>query len=87
MLFDNGVHVYEPADVAERNETFEVAEYAPGWLLIGDDSGGAGLFTRPGDPVVYRLDLGAISPDIVGDGEPVTDDLAAWLAAGAPLPD
>jgi hypothetical protein len=35
--------VYGVADLAERNATFETAGYCPGFLLIGDDSGGRGF--------------------------------------------
>ncbi|MFE7620400.1 SMI1/KNR4 family protein [Streptomyces sp. NPDC057496] len=87
VLLDNGVHVYGPHTVAERNETFEVARYAPHWVLVGDDGGGDGFFMRRHgrDRVsVHRLGLGAICPDVAAAGEPVTDDLIGWLrAAGA----
>lgn len=85
VLLDNGVHVYGPQAIWERNETFEVAEYAPGWVLIGDDSGGGGLFMRRHgrDRVsVFRLGLGAIEPDIEAAGERLTDDLIGWLGQG-----
>ncbi|MEV0609571.1 hypothetical protein AB0I61_24700 [Polymorphospora rubra] len=29
---------------------------------------------------VFRLDLGALSPDVGTDGDYVTDDLCGWLA-------
>ncbi|MCX5238995.1 hypothetical protein OG824_27730 [Streptomyces prunicolor] len=87
-----GVHltgcvvIYGPQDILERNETYEVGEYQPDWILIGDDSGGRGLFVRRGGgerASVYRLDLGAGDNDIdsPGVGEWVTDDLLGWLPA------
>ncbi|MFD7532410.1 SMI1/KNR4 family protein [Streptomyces sp. NPDC059849] len=90
VLLDNGVHVYGPHLIQERNETFEVPRYAPGWVLVGDDSGGDGLFMRRHGrdrTTVYRLDLGAAGEDIGAAGEPVTDDLLGWLRTGGPLPD
>ncbi|MFF3953056.1 hypothetical protein ACFYY1_07600 [Streptomyces sp. NPDC001890] len=90
VLLDNGVHIYGPHLIQERNETFEVPLYAPGWVLVGDDSGGDGLLMRRHgrDRVsVYRLGLGAVREDVAAEGEPVTDDLLGWLRAGAPLPD
>lgn len=39
--YPNGVRVYGPQAIRERNETHEIREYAPDWVLIGDD-GGAG---------------------------------------------
>lgn len=92
LLLDDGTTVYGPDDLAERNETFEVAEYAPGWVLVGDDGGGSGyLMRQPGprhDPAegrataeVFRLGLGALTEDVAAAGEFVTDDLVGWLAA------
>ncbi|MFT4265386.1 MAG: DUF4303 domain-containing protein [Nocardioides sp.] len=92
LSLPDGITVYGPDDIEERNETYEVAEYAPGWSLVGDDSGGRGLLMRatgPGfDPArgrdaaeVFLLDLGALREDVPGEGEFVTDDLIGWLAA------
>ncbi|ANS79632.1 hypothetical protein SGUI_2236 [Serinicoccus hydrothermalis] len=91
IALPDGTTIYAPEEVDERNETYEVAGYAPGWVLIGDDSGGGGyLVRRPGptfDPAtaragaeVYRMDLGALTEDVAGQGEFVTDDLVGWLA-------
>ncbi|WP_035846488.1 SMI1/KNR4 family protein [Kitasatospora azatica] len=84
----NGITIYGPQDILERNETYEVGEYQPDWILIGDDSGGNGLFIRRSTadrPSVYRLDLGAGDNDIEtpGVGEWLTDDLLSWLSTGA----
>ncbi|MFE6663176.1 SMI1/KNR4 family protein [Streptomyces sp. NPDC057697] len=89
VLLGNGVHVYGPQSIGERNETFEVPRYAPDWVLVGDDSGGGGLLMRRHgrDRVsVHRLGLGAICADAEAAGEWVTDDLPGWLRAGGPLP-
>ncbi|MET9398738.1 SMI1/KNR4 family protein [Kitasatospora sp. NPDC002965] len=87
VLLDSGVLVYGPHGIRERNETFEVARYAPEWVLIGDDSGGTGLFMRRHGrdrTRVYRLGLGAIDENVETEGELVTDDLLTWLEeAGA----
>ncbi|MFF1649926.1 SMI1/KNR4 family protein [Streptomyces sp. NPDC058240] len=90
VLLPNGVQVYGPLDILERNETYEVSTYQPDWVLIGDDSGGRGLFMRRGGGYrasVHSLDLGAGDSDIdsPGVGEWVTDDLLGWLAAGADI--
>ncbi|MFF2008143.1 SMI1/KNR4 family protein [Streptomyces sp. NPDC058195] len=88
VLLGNGVHVYGPHVLQERNTAFEVSRYAPGWTLVGDDSGGGGLFMRHHGrdrASVHRLGLGAIGGDVAAAGEPVTDDLIGWLRAGAVL--
>jgi len=90
VLLPNGVLIYGPQTITERNETYEVADYAPHWVLVGDDSGGGGLFMRRHGrdrASVHLLDLGAIEPDIMGAAsEKVTDDLLGWLRSGADIP-
>ncbi|MEU1184927.1 hypothetical protein ABZ464_46415 [Streptomyces sp. NPDC005820] len=86
VLLPNGVSLYGPHVIRERNDTYEVREYAPDWVLVGDDSGGRGLFMRlhgPDRGSVYGLDLGAVEHDIEGSGELLTGDLIGWLAEGA----
>lgn len=91
LLLPDGTTVYGAEDIAERNETYEVAEYAPGWVLVGDDSGGRGLLMRSTgadfSPAagrdaaeVFLLDLGALTADVPEEGEFLTDDLIGWLA-------
>ena len=33
------IRIYATNELSERNETNEVDQYVPGWLMIGDDSG------------------------------------------------
>jgi hypothetical protein len=77
---DDGVTVYEAASLAERNDTFEVGIYAPGYLLIGDDSGGRGFLLAADDPQspVYVSDLGDLHPP---GFEVAGTSVAAWLDA------
>ncbi|MFC7549587.1 hypothetical protein [Plantactinospora sp. GCM10030261] len=57
--------LYGPDEIAERNLTYEIAEYAPDLLLIGDDGGGRGLFVagNDSDPEVVLVGLGAVGSD------------------------
>ncbi|MFF0451422.1 SMI1/KNR4 family protein [Streptomyces sp. NPDC004609] len=85
VLLGNGVLVYGPHRIQERNEFFDVARRAPHWVLIGDDGAGGGLFMRRHGrdrTRVYRLDPGAIGQDIDDRGESLTDDLLGWLREG-----
>ncbi|MEU5401890.1 hypothetical protein ABZ348_21625 [Streptomyces sp. NPDC005963] len=85
VLLPNGVHIYGPDAITERNATFEVGAYAPHWVLVGDDSGGSGfLMRRHGRDrtSVYRLGLGALDADPSTSGALVTDDLWGWLSGG-----
>lgn len=77
----NNVYLYSTSDIVERNETFEVGEYAPTMVLIGDDGGGSGFFIKRNDEpaAVYEIDLGAIGST---DGTIVSLDFEEWLAGG-----
>jgi hypothetical protein len=91
LYLPDGTTIYGPHSIGERNETYEVAEYCPGWVLIGDDGGGNGYLMRATgnafDPAqgrdafdVYVVDHGALADGIAVVGEFVTDDLLGWLA-------
>ncbi|MEZ0612201.1 SMI1/KNR4 family protein [Fibrella sp. WM1] len=77
-----GVKLYSIDEIDERNETYEVAEYAPHLLLIGDDSGGDGFFLakQPDATNVYQIGLGAIGST---EERLVADNLVSWLSQDA----
>ncbi|MEV0681149.1 SMI1/KNR4 family protein [Actinosynnema sp. NPDC050436] len=82
VLREDGVLIYGPQAIRERNETFGVREHAPDWVLVGDDSGGSGFFMRRHGrdrESVHLLGLGALDRDVAAVGEHVTDDLLGWL--------
>jgi hypothetical protein len=83
MAANDRVLLYAAEELAERNRTFEVAVYAPGWLMIGDDSGGRGFIIDMSgrDRRVLIVDHGSMVP---ADGYPVGNSLVEWLAAGMP---
>ncbi len=86
VMLDNGVLIYGPHVIRERNETFEVRRYAPDWVMVGDDSGGSGFFMRHHGrdrTSVYRLGFGAIDADVAAEGDLVTTDLFGWLTVPA----
>ncbi|MER5637228.1 hypothetical protein ABT095_09735 [Kitasatospora sp. NPDC002227] len=80
LLTDAGIAVHPAAERPERNETYEVARYAPGFVLIGDDSGGRGFLLRTDDPYspVFSTDLGDLDP---ADFTLEAPDLPGWLAS------
>ena len=54
--------LYGYSDLIERNETYEITEYAPDYFMIGQD-GDLGYFISVkgvGDETIYSNDLGAI---------------------------
>ena len=78
------VLLYGQTDLGERNETFEVQTYLPGWVAIGDDGGGVAILMRlDGSPSVYCCGHGALGSV---DPELVTESFAAWLASDCPTP-
>ncbi len=83
LMTDAGVTVYGAASVGERNATYEVARYAPGFVLVGDDSGGRGFLLRADDPssAVYSSDLGDLGPE---DFEVESPDFRTWIESLRP---
>ncbi|MFS0827471.1 hypothetical protein [Pseudomonas phoenicis] len=72
------VVVYAIGDVQERNHTFEVAQYFPRQIAVGDDSGGRLILVdRLADSGLWLVDAG--SPSL--DGAEHFDTLAQLVAA------
>ena len=80
------VSLYTAAMLMERNQTYETREYCPGYLAIGDDSGGRAVVMPlaadiPFGPL-YLVGHGYMSPD---GFEPIAQPFEAWLRAGCPV--
>jgi hypothetical protein len=75
--------IYSADDVVERNETFETKEYCPGYIAIGDDSGGSAIITNLGvkEGPVFLVGHGSMSLD---DFVQLASDLQTWLKHGFP---
>ncbi len=82
IRFDNGLVIYPLDDVIERNQTLEVGDYAPGYLAIGDDSGGRAVMLSLASGTVWLADMGSMDPDAM---VPVSQSLPSWIAAGCLL--
>jgi SMI1 / KNR4 family (SUKH-1) len=84
-IFYGPVFIYSAKEVIERNETFGAREYCPGYITIGDDSGGRAMVIGLDDRRcrVFMVDHGSMSPK---DFELVATDLSAWVEAGCLLP-
>ncbi|WP_425248057.1 SMI1/KNR4 family protein [Streptomyces sp. NEAU-NA10] len=83
LMTDAGVTVYSAGCIGERNTTYEVARYAPGFLLVGDNSGGRGFLLRADGPgsAVFSSDLGDLGHE---DFEVESVDFASWIEALCP---
>lgn len=82
FMLNNGIKVYSLSEIIERNRTFEVDEYAPGYLMIADDSGGLAILvprkivaTVP----VFVVGQGAMDPD---SARRVSESLSDWIDGG-----
>jgi len=78
------VRFYAPAEILERNETYETGKYCPGWLTIGDDGGGRAIVVAPDKwpTSVYLVDHGSMSRT---DFVEVAQDLHEWVRLGCKL--
>lgn len=83
LLTSAGVAVYAAGCIGERNATYEVAQYAPGFVLVGDDSGGRGFLLRADDPgsPVFSSSLGDLGPE---DFHVESADFPSWIEAVRP---
>ncbi|RDZ27607.1 SMI1/KNR4 family protein [Lysobacter silvisoli] len=77
-FLDDRIRLYAPDELIERNATYESRDYCPGYLAIGDDSGGRAIMIDPRlpDPPVYVVDHGAMTADAF---EALAPALSAWL--------
>lgn len=76
-----GLVIYGTEDIVERNATWEVDEYASGFVAIGDDGGG-NVFLMLQDAVekeVLVIDSGDMNPS---HADLVTSDFTKWVNSG-----
>jgi hypothetical protein len=80
----DGFILYSSAEMPERNETYEVGEYATGYIAIGDDNGGRAIMMRGGSgrSPVFLVGHGIMQQ---ADMIEVARSLPEWVAAGCPL--
>jgi hypothetical protein len=78
------VLLYGLALFLERNETYEVKLYCPGFVTIGNDSGDMEFILSLNSGCISRVDGGSMRPE---HAEPVAEDFSAWLDCSCPLPE
>ncbi|MDM5427184.1 SMI1/KNR4 family protein [Bacillus mycoides] len=76
-----GLTIYGTEDIIERNETWEVTEYANGYISIGDDGSGNVFLMSQGADVqeVRAVDSGDMNPN---HATVVTLDFSEWVNTG-----
>jgi len=82
FALSNGVIIYAAEDIPERNRTFEVKTYAPGYFAIGDDSGGRLLMLNGSKPGIWIVDDGSVHPN---DMIFLNYSFGDWIDSGFPL--
>jgi cell wall assembly regulator SMI1 len=75
---------YMADELTERNSTYEVPQYMPNWLLIGDDGGGYGIALRltdkPSKP--YLIEHGVMMEEFA---ILQAESLEKWISDGLPF--
>ena len=79
QLVNSFVLIYSLEEIIERNETFEVKEFCPGYLAIGDDSGGSAIVLCLETGNIGIVDHGSMMP---GDIHSLADCFQEWQATG-----
>lgn len=75
------VTIYPAEDVPERNTTYEVAKYSPGFFVIGTVNDFPVLLRAGKSSPVFENAWGAMSPEIMSELAP---SLADWITAKCP---
>lgn len=75
----NYVLLYGREIFVDKNEQLETKTYCPGFVTIGDDSGGQQFVLSLTDGRVCLVDAGAMTPDCF---HAVADDFGSWLSSG-----
>lgn len=76
-----GLLMYGTGDIIERNDTWEVEEYAEGYVSIGDDGGGNVFLMLQGEQEteVLSVDSGDMNPI---NASKLTSNLIDWINGG-----
>ncbi|UXH76183.1 SMI1/KNR4 family protein [Roseateles amylovorans] len=82
FTLENGVFIYSSSELFERNSTFEVDRYSPGYIAIGDDSGGRSILIAREKAGVFLVDQGSMDPD---EFELISQTLSIWLSDSCSL--
>ena len=77
---EEGVVIYGIEELEERQGAYEIEFYAPGYLAIGDDSGGAVIIFK--ENAVLTVDAGSMSPK---DMVLISGSITQWVLQGCPL--
>lgn len=57
---NGNLSILEIEECVERNSDYEVAEYLPGYFMIGDDGAGSAILVNVRDQRIYEVDMGVM---------------------------
>ena len=60
VIENTGITLYSKLDLVERNSTYQIEEWEPDFLLIGQDGDIAFFIKKSSDDIIYMNDLGAL---------------------------
>lgn len=81
FITGEGEKIYGVDEIEERNQTWQVKEYAKGYIAVGDNSGGMVYLMKQGinEKEMITVDCGYMNPK---DATIVTDDFEKWISEG-----
>jgi hypothetical protein len=80
LATNEGMIIYGIEDILERNATWEIQDYAPGFISIGDDSGGrVFLMSLDNKEQILIVDSGDMNLE---HAELITTNLFQWINNG-----
>ncbi|ACL76729.1 SMI1/KNR4 family protein [Ruminiclostridium cellulolyticum] len=82
FVTDDGIAIFGTDIIAERNLTYEVPEYAEGYIAVGSNGGGKFLLMLANEEStqLLQVDCGVMNPEYA---TLVTTDFSEWINEGA----
>lgn len=62
-LFGDEITLLEAEDIEQRNIDYEVKEYLPNFLMIGDNGGGVAILMDNKNQNIFAVGMGVMSED------------------------
>lgn len=75
-LFGDEITLLEAEDIQQRNIDYEVQEYLPTFLMIGDNGGGIAILMDNKEQNIFAVGLGVMSEDSL---EKISSSLEEFL--------
>ena len=73
-LFGDEITLLEAEHIQQRNVDYEVEEYLPGFLMIGDNGGGVAILMDNKNQNIFAVGMGVMSEDSLEKISPSLED-------------